>query len=90
VAIGKNNDSKKACTSDGPCTSADAVSANDSARTFGTVSTIAFVAGGVGVAAGAILLLTAPSAARGASAARVRVTPTAAANAGGLSVLGVF
>ncbi len=62
IAMGKNNDSKTACPNDGPCASSAAVDASSSARTFGTVSTIGFIAGGVGLAVGAVLVVTAPSA----------------------------
>jgi len=61
MAVGKNSDSKKACPSDGACASSDAVDANDGARTLALVSTIAFIAGGVGIATGAVLIVTAPS-----------------------------
>ncbi|MEA2747847.1 MAG: hypothetical protein QOI41_1990 [Myxococcales bacterium] len=96
VAMGKNNDSKKACPNDGACASSDAVDANSSARTFGTVSTIGFIAGGVGVVAGALLIFTATSSSStsAASAARmnkgVRVLPDTDGRSAGMTFLGVF
>jgi hypothetical protein len=93
VAMTKNNTSKRLCPNDGACASADAVDANDGAKTFSTVSTIAFIAGGVGLAVGGVLLLTAPSAQRGTRAAgapRLRVAPTGDGRSAGMAVLGVF
>ena len=70
IAIGKNSDSKQACPNDGACASRDAVDAADSARQFGTISTIAFIAGGVGAALGTVLVLTAPSSSSERASAR--------------------
>jgi hypothetical protein len=93
MAIGKNSDSKKACPNDGGCASSDAVSANDSAKTLGLVSTIAFIAGGVGVATGAVLIFTAPSD-KGSRAAKsdrgVRVVPATDGRSANVAVMGVF
>ena len=58
LAIGKHGDLKDACP-DATCPSTKQ-SDVDSYKTMGTISTVGFVVGGVGVAAGAILLLTAP------------------------------
>jgi hypothetical protein len=98
IAIGKDKDSKKDCPNDGACTVPAAVSANDSARTFGTVSTIAFIAGGVGVAAGAILIFTAPknndrsgSTSNTKKAARgINVVPSTDGRTSGVLVTGFF
>ncbi|MBX3202435.1 MAG: hypothetical protein KF894_30195 [Labilithrix sp.] len=91
MAMGKSSDAKATCPNDGPCASRDAVDASESARTLGLVSTIAFVAGGVGLAAGAALVFTAPSEGeRAAKAARVRVAPNAGPTGAGVTVLGVF
>ena len=54
------------------------------AQTDGTISTIAFVAGGVALATGAVLFFTAPSSHSSSSAIRVRVTPTAERSGAGL------
>lgn len=96
IAIGKNNDSKDACPNEGACASRDGVDANDSAKTFGTVSTIGFIAGGVGIATGAILLLTAPSSSSRTGAAptppsrAMRVVPATDGRSATMSVMGVF
>lgn len=84
LAIGKNGDSKDLCPADGRCADQAGVAANDSAKTLGTVSTIAFIAGGVGVAAGAFLVLTAGPKSR--PSAKVSVAPAL----GGLVVGGAF
>ena len=96
IAIGKNNDSKKECPNDGACASKDAVDAHDSAKTFGTVSTIAFIAGGVAVATGAVLIFTAPPSRTGSAGSSnvarrgIRVVPATDGRSGGLSVAGIF
>ncbi|CAN5801093.1 hypothetical protein BH11MYX4_BH11MYX4_19590 [soil metagenome] len=93
IAMGKNSDSKKACPNDGACASTDAVDANDSAKTFGLVSTVAFIAGGVAVATGAILIFTAPSD-KGTRAAKsergIRVVPATDGRSANVAVMGVF
>jgi hypothetical protein len=60
IALGKHSDLSNACQN-GNCT-ADKQSDVDSYHSMGTISTIGFVIGGVGIAGGAILLLTAPKA----------------------------
>lgn len=89
MALGKNNDSKEKCPNDGACASQEGVDANDSAKSLGLVSTIAFGAGAALIVGGAVLIFTAP---KGSSkeAARVRVTPTAGANGGGFVIGGSF
>lgn len=98
IAIGKNNDSNKVCPNDGACASRDAVDAADGARKFGTISTIAFIVGGVGTALGAVLVLTAPSSSsepasatpKPATARTLRFVPSAGGQSAGMSVQGVF
>lgn len=60
MALGKKSDLDAACPA-GRCP-ASAQGDVDSYSTLGTVSTIGFIAGGVGAAAGAVLWLTAPKA----------------------------
>jgi hypothetical protein len=60
------------------------------AQTDGTVSTIAFVAGGLAAAAGAVLFFTAPRPHPDGSGARVHVTPTADRTGAGLRLLGTW
>ncbi|HQY64385.1 MAG: hypothetical protein IPF92_17080 [Myxococcales bacterium] len=90
LAIGKNNESKELCPSAGRCASQAGIAANDSAKTLGTVSTIAFVAGGVAVAAGAVLVLTSGPRARAAGTASVSVGPAVGPEGAGLLVGGAF
>ncbi len=86
VALGKNNDAKALCPAPGRCASREGVDANDSAQSLGTVSTIAFVAGGLGLATGAVLVLTSR---RTPNTARVEVTPLLG-QTNGLLVGGAF
>lgn len=58
LAMGKHSDIESACG--GATCPPEQQGEIDSYKTLGTVSTIGFIAGGVGVAAGAVLLLTAP------------------------------
>ena len=98
IAIGKNNDSKQLCPESGACGSSAAVDDADSAKKLGTVSTIAFIAGGVAVGVGAALVLTAPSssertdrAAAAAKAARsLRIVPSTDGRSAGMTFLGAF
>jgi hypothetical protein len=55
VAISKNSASQKDCPNDGVCRSPAALDANDSSRTWGTVSTVSFVAAGAFIATSVVL-----------------------------------
>jgi hypothetical protein len=55
------------------CTDQRGVDLKDEAITAGNVSTVAFIVGGVGLAAGAVLWITAPSPAPATSGGRLRV-----------------
>ncbi len=99
IAIGKNNDSKQLCPTSGACASSAAVDDADSAKKLGTVSTIAFIAGGLGVGFGAALVLTAPSSsteraggvAPAAKTARsLRIVPSTDGRSAGMTFLGAF
>ncbi len=85
MAMSKNNQSKDKCPNAGACADRAGVDANDSAKTLGLVSTIGFIAGGVGLAAGAFLIFTA-----GPSKTGLRVVPTAGPKDAGLSLGGTF
>jgi hypothetical protein len=62
LTIAKNNDAGKFCRPEDPTRcSAEGVALGQDAKTFGTVSTAAFIAGGVLAAGGVVLFLTAPS-----------------------------
>jgi len=67
MGIGDQYSEADGCVSVGGtkrCPDGERVSQQDDARTSATVSTVAFVAGGVLVAAGAVLYLTAPKSGR--------------------------
>jgi hypothetical protein len=91
MALVKEKDSRDKCPSD-PCATLDGIQANDDARTVARVSTIAFAAGGVALATGVVLWLTAPRATASAppAAARVRITPLLDARSAGLHVVGAW
>ncbi len=56
-SMSKHNDAKDACPA--ACTDANGVKLWDDARSAGNISTIGFIVGGLGLAGGAILVLTA-------------------------------
>jgi hypothetical protein len=66
-----------------------AVTDHDAASTQATISTVAFAAGGVALAAGAVLWVTAPRAATEASPT-LRLTPSVGPESAGLLLGGVF
>ena len=94
MAASSESTQKSDCTSSTVCTNYDkALSAHNDSVTFGTVSNIAFAVGGVAVATGMVLVLTAPAskAATGSSALRdVRVGPSASPAIAGIVLSGVF
>jgi hypothetical protein len=71
-AISKNNDAAQFCPASPRCNDPQGVTLTDDAKSAATVSTIAFVAGGVLAGAGAVLFLTAPSGSPRAGAATSR------------------
>jgi tetratricopeptide (TPR) repeat protein len=78
-SILKHNESDRYCGKDG-CIDPRGVSAMDAARSAGDVSTVAFVAGGLALGVGTVLLLTSPSndendTERSQSAIRLRIAP---------------
>jgi serine/threonine-protein kinase len=84
-AMSKNNDAKTHCTADVAC-DPQGVSLTDDAKNAARISTIAFVAGGVFVAAGAVLWITAPKASPATGG--VLVAPMVGAREGGIAVRG--
>jgi serine/threonine-protein kinase len=105
LAINKESDSRARCANDA-CSDPAGLQANDDARSLARVSTIAFVAGGALVAAGAVLWLSAPRAPtpttgpglRGAARAPaspdrgdgLRLAPDAGPHVAGLVVAGAW
>lgn len=89
MAMGQNNEAKDKCPNEGACANKEGVDANESAKSLGLVSTIAFGAGAALVIGGAVLIFTAP---KGPSkeARAVRILPTATASGGGLFLGGSF
>lgn len=89
IALGGKSDENSACSGANKCTPnsqplKNAQSHYDSANSAATVSTIAFIAGGVLVAGGAVLYLTAPS------GDKVQVAPAVGLNTAGFSLAGTF
>ena len=74
MAIGANDRSKEVCPADGVCADERARRDNADARTAATVSTIGFAAGGVLLATGVALVLSAPS---GPTRTTLRASPHA-------------
>jgi len=73
-ALGLRSDAASHCDPYPSRCSPDASSANSDAKTFATVSTIGFVAGGVFAAGGIALVVLAPT--LGAKTGAVRIVPT--------------
>ncbi|HWA72598.1 MAG TPA: tetratricopeptide repeat protein [Polyangiaceae bacterium] len=93
-AISKNSDSKDHCRTDTLC-STRGLALRDDARDAAKVSTFTFVAGGVLVATGLTLVLTAPSTREQASGAttgarRLELVPLVSASQAGLDLRGDF
>lgn len=73
LAIVNENQANKVCTDSTCAAGSDGVMHSNRAVTFGTASTIGFVAGGVLLATGAVLYLTAPSSDH---TAKIQLSPT--------------
>jgi hypothetical protein len=84
----KGDDSDAHCIGD-RC-DAEGVSLRHQAVTNGTVSTIAFVSGGVLLAGGAVLFFTAPKSDRSSTSGRLQAAPLVGAGTSGLLVRGSF
>jgi hypothetical protein len=86
-SILKHDESDRFCGKDNTCIHERGVSAMEAARTAGDISTVAFIAGGLALGAGTVLLLTAPSSnevERKETATRLTIGP------GSLHVSGAF
>jgi hypothetical protein len=73
VSVAKHDEAEKYC--DGAeCTDRRGVTAGDSARAAGNVSTVAIIVGGIGLATSVTLWLTAPKTKRDAPSAQIGLT----------------
>jgi hypothetical protein len=72
IAIGKHSDLAKVCTNGCPSSDSSELS---SYHTVGALSTVGFVVGAVGLAGGAVLILTAPKHPSSAPATGLQLTP---------------
>jgi hypothetical protein len=92
IAMGKHSDISKQCPEPQNCTYPNARGDINSYHAVATVSTVGFIVGGVGVAAGVVLLLTQPktesSAPAAPPAATLRVIPTV--GLGSIGAIGQF
>jgi hypothetical protein len=85
ISIVKHNESDEYCQEDNTCDDVRGVEAMDAARAAGDISTVAFVVGGVALAAATVLLITAPEERDGAeTSASLGIGP------GSVTLRGVF
>lgn len=94
IAAKVQNDKSKALepqcvrTTDAACS--DGQSLREAAQTAATISTIGLAVGVVGLAAGTVLFLTAPSGSDGEASARLRVAPAVGPQGGGVLLRATF
>lgn len=89
ASLGKRNDSRDHCIGD--ACDADGVAMRDAAIRNGNIATITAIAGGVAVAGGLALVLTAPKKDHGVErAGSLRAAPSFASNGGALFLSGTF
>lgn len=91
LTISAKNRQTDNCSSQTQCPDYDSASAaHDDAKTYGTVSTVAFIAGGAATVTGAVLVLTAKPAHSAVARARLALRPNVAANGAGISLFGAW
>lgn len=90
VAMSENSASKRDCPDSGLCASRSAIDANESARTWATVSTVGFIAGGALLATGIVLFATAPHPARAPASAHPRAVVVPRVGLGALGLEGAW
>jgi hypothetical protein len=90
MASSSASSSKNECSTSSCTNYSKSLSDYNSASTDGTISTVAFVAGGAAVAAGAILFFTAPKPASSGTGLRWQFSPSVGATGLGLSVRGAL
>jgi hypothetical protein len=88
-AISRNNDSKADCDAQSVCGPAGTAARHD-AQSAGTVSTVAFVAGGVLLAGGATMFVLAKPRSSGSGGTAVRATPLVSDREVGIGFEGAF
>jgi hypothetical protein len=86
IAISKHSEASEVCPLPNPCNDQRASETWTGATSAGNVSTIAFIAGGAALAAGAVLWFSAPT----QSARTVRVAPLMGTGSAGLTLRGDF
>jgi hypothetical protein len=91
-AIGKKSDADARCRPEDPSRcDATGVTLRQDEKTAGTISTVALIAGGVSLAGGVVLLVTAPrKQAKPAAGFRLEASPTMAGGKMGLTLRGSF
>jgi hypothetical protein len=90
MSMSKWSSAQSDCKSATDCTNhAQALSDKDAASSNATISTVAFVGGGIALAAGAALFFLAP-AGGGSSGTALRVAPSVGPGSAGAVVKGVF
>ncbi|HWP07689.1 MAG TPA: hypothetical protein VNN72_18185 [Polyangiaceae bacterium] len=79
------------CSSQTKCPDYETASdAHEDAKTFGTISTVAFIAGGAATVAGAVLVLTAKPTHSGVGRPGLALRPSVAAGGAGITLLGAW
>jgi hypothetical protein len=87
-AKSKDDDARSAGCTDTTCKTSEGLDASNASRWSGQVATVAWVLGGVGVAAGAVLVITAPS--ESAPVGKLWVAPRLGREGGGLGLGGAW
>jgi hypothetical protein len=91
LAMGAKDRQIDNCASPTDCPNHDAASsAHNDAKTFGTVSTIAFIAGGAATATGIVLVLTSKSGNRNAASTNLVLSPDLGMNGAGARLSGTW
>lgn len=91
LAMGAKERQIDNCSSTTDCPNHDAASAaHNDAKTYGTVSTIAFIAGGAATATGIVLVLTSKSGNRSAASTNLVLSPAVGMNGAGARISGTW
>jgi hypothetical protein len=90
ISIVKHGQAKHACPTFDPCDDPRGRSDWTTATSAGTVSTVAFVVGGAGLATAAVLWFTAPREEQAPPSAKWRLAPTFGPGGGGLAASGAW